>query len=393
MINIRHTAANHEIDVNEAGPLYFWNFPDIENRTTIHRDVNVRLFMTEPALAEVNMALMYWLMNPKPPGEYSVEMLHHQTRSYSLITNALGQQDKIQDYSLLWAIGGLMVLNQVCHDWPSYETNLKGLNQIIALLGGLDSLMKTNPLGCTYILLMQEASTNRYVHANANKRPNKRSILLQSSPPTLIQSPSSASVVLPNELISLIAQGEMRHDIAICLGDAITLLGELRSGACFPAIPPSPKISVELALLDLLESRPLMFAEYTLCVGLLLNLTWAPPAVEIRDGVWSDPLASWLIPEFVEVAMTTNLAKFKAPVLWTCLAIMEMPFVIGPSLGHRISLLRDIVLEVSGCLSWRENRKILAGIYMDTKFDKLWRRCWEQILNPRSLVPLDKWTS
>lgn len=379
--------------MNVLGPLYIWNFPDIENTMTTHRDSQIRLFLKEPAQAEMCMALIYCLMNPKPPGEYSVGMLHHLSRAYSLITDALGRLDRTQDYSLLWSINGLMIINSICRDWSSFETNLKGLNQVIAVLGGLETTMNANPIGCIGMLALQKSFATRSVHGDANIRPNKRSILRRSTSLMSAQSSLLPSVILPDELGSLVMQGEMRHDIAICLGEAILLLGRLRSGTWFEASPTSPKLSMELALLDLLEHRPLLFAEYTLCVGLLIYLVWQPPAVELRDGLWSDPIASWLIPEFAEVAKTTNLAKFKAPVLWTCMVIMELPVILGTTPGLRVPLFRDIVLEVSGQLTWRENRKTLARIYMDTKFDTLWGQCWEQILHPRSLPPSDKWMS
>lgn len=376
-----------------AGPLYVWNYPNIGNRRTAHRDLLVKLFMTEPAFTEATLAWLHWIASPQPPGVYTVEMLRHQNKSYSFIASKLARQDRTVDPSLLSSIAAHLIMNQACGDWSSYETNLNGLNQIVVHMGGLETLRNTNRHAYDHVLGLQKMFVNYSTQVTSEARPLRRLIMLRPYSAVLVGPFSLPSTTLPVELMSLIARGEMRHDVATCLGEAIALLGELRSSTSSNPTSASQKSSVESALLDLLESRPLMFAEYILAVGLLVKLTVTLPSGEIRGALRADPIASWLVSEFAELAMTEDVAKLKAPVLWTCLVIMEMPFNVGPNLGIRISLLRRIVLEVSGQSIWRENRKMLARIYLDTEFEMLLSKCWEKILQPQSLSPLNPWTS
>lgn len=341
----------------------------------------MRLVMTEPAVTEATLAWLYWLVQATPHGTYTREMLQHQSKSLNIISSHLGKPDKIQDCSLLWSVSAHLWTNQSWGDWASFEINLNGLDQIVSLLGGLTTLRCRYPLACDYVLGLHKVFDERNLRAEADSTRVKTSVVSQKPLSPSIRMQCSPTGKLPEELVSLLAQGKIRQNVATCLRDAIALLGRILPSNDWASIVSEEenKPMVESALLDFLEG-PLMIAEYVLCVGLLIRLSVAPPFGDIRPGMWAGPLASSLVPEFRDIVMDADLESIRGPVLWTCLVIIEMPLNIHPSFSYRLFLLRDIVHQVSGHSSWSENRKMLARIYLDAGLEVLWSKCIDNVL-------------
>lgn len=129
-----------------AGPLYVWHLFSTEHERRLHREDMVTCFLNVPAFAEIVLAWTQSLYDRKQriTGSPSYATTYHQSKSLSLMGNMLQTPSNVQGYALLGCIIGNMALNQECRDWTSFNINLKGLRQVIAIHGGADALRNEN---------------------------------------------------------------------------------------------------------------------------------------------------------------------------------------------------------------------------------------------------------
>lgn len=344
----------------------------------------IRLFFTEPAFTEATLAciLGFFVTKRGQTYDYSTRMFSHQNKSLSLIRTIIDQPKKLYDYSLFWTVVLNMVTNQESGDWVSFEINFRGLQQIIALLGGRDVLRCKNYRAYIFSEGMCTASRALTIE------PPMESAISSATPPaqqqTLVKNiiSSTRAVEISEGLLTLFQMKLIGNNIASCLSEAIQILRQSRQGEVQGTEAETQKYIMQSALLEYLEGRCLRFAEYTLCLGLLLKLVCTPPFGYTRRVLYTGQKAFLLVSTFRDMVMADMWEVLRAPVLWTCLAIMGMHVDAGLSFNVRLSLLQPTILEISNQQPlWRNIRGPLDRIYLDAELEILWSKTWEMIVH------------
>lgn len=346
------------------GPNFVWRYHTTEQEQHAFASRFIHLCTQETALLEALLAIStrYLAIELASPNFSEQDSLQHHGRALRILQERLLSESAPFQEEIYWTVIAIMRLNQERNDWQSFAINLAGLQRIVRLRGGINTMKVDSPRAPTFY------AWALFTYAQYEK--SRQGEIKSTSPRLTVNEPLNTLISgstgeeepqLPKGIQDMIDQNRLCPEL-------VSLCHRVASWFVSEKIADRTQLAYDLD--QLLHHHPLQPQEYMLGIGMFVLLLSHPPTVLVENYPPS-------LDTYVKTANEMNLKTTKSTwLLWSSILIASTPVCFNLAPADRWKLFNKYIADNPQLMDFSDARALLKNFFLPEWLEVKWADCW-----------------